>query len=103
MVKKLNFQSNQKKGNYKFDPNKKKRLVEQAQNDADEDVEVKEGRVIEALPAALFRVKFDDDSGTLICFLKGKIKVFKIKILVGDKVLVELDPYGGKGRIVRRF
>jgi translation initiation factor IF-1 len=35
--------------------------------------------------------------------LRGKIKVFKIKILVGDKVLVELDPYGGKGRIVRRI
>lgn len=68
----------------------------------DDSLEVKEGRVIEALPAALFRVQFEDKS-QLICFLKGKIKVFKIKILVGDKVLVELDPYGGKGRIIRRL
>ena len=60
-------------------------------------------KIFEALPAALFRVKFTDGSGELICFLKGKIKVFKIKILVGDKVLVELDPYGGKGRIIRRM
>lgn len=69
----------------------------------DEALEVKEGRVIEALPAALFRVQFFDNSKELICFLKGKIKVFKIKILVGDKVQVELDPYGGKGRIIRRL
>lgn len=68
----------------------------------DEDLEIKEGRVVEALPAALFRVEFEDKS-QLICFLKGKIKVFKIKILVGDKVQVELDPYGGKGRIIRRL
>ncbi len=71
-------------------------------NSKDDDLEVKEGRVIEALPAALFRVEFSDKS-QMICFLKGKIKVFKIKILVGDKVLVELDPYGGKGRITRRL
>lgn len=69
----------------------------------DDELEIKEGRVIEALPAALFRVKFDDGSKDLICFLKGKIKVFKIKILVGDKVLVEIDPYGGRGRIIRRL
>jgi translation initiation factor IF-1 len=80
--------------------NKKNNNLEE---DIDDGLEVKEGRVIEALPAALFRVKFNDGSKDLICFLKGKIKVFKIKILVGDKVLVELDPYGGKGRIVRRM
>lgn len=68
----------------------------------DDELEVKEGRVVEALPAALFRVEFADKS-RLICFLKGKIKIFKIKILVGDRVLVELDPYGGKGRIIRRL
>lgn len=69
----------------------------------DDNVETKEGRVIEALPAALFKVNFPDENKDLICFLKGKIKVFKIKILVGDKVIVEIDPYGGKGRIVRRI
>lgn len=79
--------------------NKKKENIE----NEEEGLEIKEGRVVEALPAALFRVRFNDNSKELICFLKGKIKVFKIKILVGDKVLVELDPYGGKGRIVRRM
>ncbi len=69
----------------------------------DESLEVKEGVVIEALPAALFRVRFNDGSGESICFLKGKMKIFKIRILVGDKVLVETDPYGGQGRIIRRF
>lgn len=82
-------------------PNKKidKKII--SSDESDEDMEVKEGRVIEALPAALFRVRFEDGK-ELICFLRGKIKVFKIKILVGDKVLVEIDPYGGKGRIIRR-
>ncbi len=69
----------------------------------DDELEIKEGRVIEALPAALFRVKFNDDGREMVCFLKGKIKVFKIKILVGDKVIVEVDPYSNKGRIIRRI
>jgi translation initiation factor IF-1 len=91
-------QFNSKKPN----KNKQKQKDRLELNDLEEGMEIKEGRVVEALPAALFRVKFDDGKD-LICFLRGKIKVFKIKILVGDKVLVELDPYGGKGRIVRRI
>ncbi len=71
--------------------------------DNDDRLEIKEGRVIESLPAALFRVYFENENKSLICFLKGKIKVYKIKILVGDRVLVELDPYGGKGRIIKRL
>jgi translation initiation factor IF-1 len=78
---------------------KKKIAVPQ---DEDDKIEVREGRVIEALPAALFRVEFSNQAEKLICFLGGKMKVFKIKILVGDKVFVEIDPYGGKGRIIRR-
>ncbi|MEA4910604.1 Translation initiation factor IF-1 [bioreactor metagenome] len=80
--------------------NKENKDIEEFEDD---ELEIKEGRVIEALPAALFRVKFDKDGKESICFLKGKIKVFKIKILVGDKVLVEMDPYGGRGRIIRRL
>jgi len=78
----------------------KKNII--ATQDEDDKIEVREGRVIEALPAALFRVDFPNQSDKLICFLGGKMKVFKIKILVGDKVFVEIDPYGGKGRIIRR-
>jgi len=70
---------------------------------ADDDMEVKEGRVVEALPAALFRVEFPGQEKRLLCFLGGKMRIFKIKILVGDKVVVEIDPYGGNGRIVRRL
>ena len=77
--------------------------IDNIDNEEEDKIEIKEGVVIEALPAALFRVRLKDGSGDLICFLKGKMKVFKIRILVGDKVLVEMDPYGGQGRIIRRF
>lgn len=96
----MNNKKFNKKNNNKSKGNKK---ISNNEEELEEGLEVKEGRVIEALPAALFRVKFNEDGKELICFLKGKIKVYKIKILVGDKVLVELDPYGGKGRIIKRL
>jgi translation initiation factor IF-1 len=102
MSSNFNNKNNNKSKSKKSNNNKNKKKREDFEVSNDEDLEVKEGRVIEALPAALFRVKFADGKD-LICFLRGKIKVFKIKILVGDKVLVEIDPYGGKGRIVRRM
>ena len=58
--------------------------------------------VIEALPNTLFRLKLDTGE-ELLAFLAGKMRMHRIRVLVGDKVSVELDPYGGKGRIVRRF
>jgi translation initiation factor IF-1 len=61
-----------------------------------------EGRVTEALPATLFRVKTNDGKEVL-SYLGGRMRIHKIKVLVGDKVLVELDPYGGKGRIIKRL
>ncbi len=61
-----------------------------------------QGTVEEALPNTLFRVTLD--SGELIlAYLAGKMRLHRIKVLVGDKVQVKLDPYGGKGRITRRF
>lgn len=60
------------------------------------------GTVEEALPNTLFRVTLE--SGDLIlAYLAGKMRLHRIKVLVGDKVLVRLDPYGGKGRITRRL
>ena len=60
------------------------------------------GVVDETLPNTLFRVTLED--GTLIlAYLAGKMRLNRIKILVGDRVTVELDPYGGKGRITRRL
>ncbi len=59
------------------------------------------GTVTEALPNTLFRV--DIGEGTIkICYLAGKMRMHRIKVLVGDKVEVLLDPYGGKGRIIKR-
>ncbi len=66
------------------------------------DIELIEGRVIEALPSTLFRVEMSN-SKTIIAYLGGRMRVHKIKVLVGDKVTVQLDPYGGKGRIIKRL
>ena len=60
------------------------------------------GVVEEALPNALFRVKLADDS-LVLAYLAGKMRLHRIKVLVGDKVSVLLDPYGGRARITRRF
>ena len=67
-----------------------------------EEIETIEGRVIEALPSTLFRIQ-SADGKTLISYLGGRMRVHKIKVLVGDKVLVQIDPYGGKGRIIKRL
>lgn len=64
--------------------------------------ELIQGEVIEALPSAMFRVEFSDGQ-IVVCYLAGKMRFNRIKVLIGDKVLVKLDPYGGKGRIVKRL
>lgn len=62
-----------------------------------------EGRVIEALPNAFFKVLLDDGR-EIMGFLSGKMKLNRIKILPGDKVTIEMSPYDeGKGRIVYRL
>jgi translation initiation factor IF-1 len=60
------------------------------------------GTVFEALPNASFRVKLEDDREVL-AYLAGKMRMNRIKVLVGDRVELVLDDYGSKGRIVRRF
>lgn len=66
------------------------------------DIETIDGRVIEALPSTLFRVETVDGK-VIISYLGGRMRVHKIKVLVGDKVTVQVDPYGGKGRIIKRL
>ncbi len=69
------------------------------------------GVVIEALPSTLFRVKLEGtqnensvaDEGGMLAYLSGKMRMHRIKVLVGDSVEIVLDPYGGKGRIVKRL
>ena len=67
-----------------------------------EGVDVIEGRVVETLPSTLFRVETTDGK-EILSYLGGKMRIHKIKVLVGDKVAVQIDPYGGKGRIIKRL
>ncbi len=63
----------------------------------------KEGRVIEALPNAFFKVVLEDGK-EITGFLSGKMRLNRITILPGDKVTVEMTPYDeSKGRIVYRL
>jgi len=63
------------------------------------------GVVTEALPNTFFRVKLDGPEGEseILTYLAGKMRMNRIRVLVGDKVRVEIDPYGGKGRITQRM
>lgn len=60
------------------------------------------GTIEEALPNALFKVVLEEDESVVLAYIAGKMRMHRIKVLVGDTVLLELDPYGGKARIVRR-
>ena len=64
----------------------------------------KEGRVTEALPNAFFKIVLNEDGKEIMGFLSGKMRMNKITILPGDKVLLEMTPYDdSKGRIVYRL
>ena len=76
----------------------------------DEKVLMAKGVVIEALPSTLFRVEIEDRNGDIgeekkeiLAYLSGKMRMHRIKVLIGDSVEIVLDPYGGKGRIVKRL
>ncbi len=67
------------------------------------DVLVVEGKVVEALPNAMFRVE-TENSLNVLAHISGKIRLHYIKILPGDKVVVEISPYDlTRGRITRRL
>jgi translation initiation factor IF-1 len=65
--------------------------------------EVVEGIVDEALPNTLFRVKLETTGEVTLAYLAGKMRLHRIKVLVGDRVQLQLDPYGGRARITRRM
>ncbi len=73
------------------------------QKDQDVKDELTYGTVEEALPNALFRVIIDDTKELKIAYLAGKMRKFRIRVLVGDKVGMVMDPYGGKARITKRL
>jgi translation initiation factor IF-1 len=60
------------------------------------------GTVIEALPETRFKVLTEDGTETM-AYLAGKMRMHRIKVLVGDTVEMKLDPYGGKARIFKRL
>ena len=61
-----------------------------------------EGRVVETLPNTTFRVKLENDY-VVLAYLAGKMRKYYIRVLLGDRVRVELSPYDlTKGRIVYR-
>lgn len=68
-----------------------------------EDVIEVEGEVVEALPGTMFKVKLDNGHEVLTT-LSGKMRKFYIRILLGDRVKVELSPYDlTRGRISYRL
>ena len=63
---------------------------------------IKQGSVIESLPNAYFKVKMEDGKEVL-AHISGKMRLFYIKVMLGDRVIVELSPDGERGRIVKRL
>lgn len=62
-----------------------------------------DGKVIDVLPNAMFRVEMDAGP-TVIGYISGRMRQNDIKILLGDKVCIEFSPYDlSKGRIVKRL
>ena len=68
---------------------------------ADDKIEVP-GTILEALPNAMFRVEIPGNR-TILAHISGKMRMYHIRILPGDKVKVEMSPYDlTKGRITFR-
>ena len=62
-----------------------------------------EGKVVDTLPNAMFKVELENGA-TILAHVSGKIRMHYIRILPGDRVTVELSPYDlTKGRITYRF
>ena len=81
---------------------KKKQKTEQKTVDAKDFIEV-QGEVIELMPAASFKVLLDNGH-EILAHLSGKMRMYRIRLLPGDKVKVQMSPYDlTKGRITYRL
>jgi translation initiation factor IF-1 len=70
---------------------------------AKEEKLIVEGRILESLPNAMFRVELIEGGHVILAHICGKMRMHYIKILPGDKVKVELSPYDlTRGRITYR-
>lgn len=89
-------------GRQRPDKKKKRERSEQVGSTKEEAIEV-EGTVVEPLPNAFFRVELSNGHKVL-ARVSGKIRMNFIRILPGDRVLVELSPYDlTQGRITYRY
>lgn len=62
----------------------------------------KKGKVLEAYPNSMFKIKLDD-GGEVLCHISGRMRKHYIRILTGDRVVVEFSPYDlTRGRIIYR-
>lgn len=69
-----------------------------------EQVRTVTGLIIEALPNTSFKVLLDEDKEEVLAHLSGKMRMYHIKVVVGDKVKIEISPYGkDRGRLVQRL
>ncbi len=80
-------------------------------SDGDQTKTTTVGTVEEVLPNSLFRVRLapvegeeeGEEKPLLLAYLAGKMRLHRIRVLMGDQVEMVLDPYGGRARIVRRL
>lgn len=91
---------------------KHKRAAQQADNSEDKSAPSKKrddvievmGEITELLPGGTFRVLLDDSGQEIIAHLGGKLRMFKIRLSLGDRVKVEMTTYDlTKGRITYRY
>lgn len=82
---------------------KKKNNNQQENNTESKDFVELEGEVVEAMPATTFKVMLDNGQ-EILAYLSGKMRMYKIKLLPGDRVKVQLSPYDlTRGRITFRL
>ncbi len=94
-----------RRGNYKRGTGRgaKKKPRPEVRATAKEDSIQLEGKVLESLPNAMFRVTLDNDH-VVLAHISGKMRMHFIRILPGDRVTVEMSPYDlERGRITYRF
>lgn len=63
-----------------------------------------EGEIIDVMPGQMYRVRVDDFNKEVLCYTGGKMKKNKIRLVLGDRVQIEMSPYDlEKGRITYRI
>lgn len=68
-----------------------------------EETIVLEGKIVDTLPNTMFRVELENGH-TVLAYLSGKMRKYYIRVLLGDKVKVEMSPYDlTRGRITYRY